>query len=361
MVRPARRNLRVQPLSMPKRRSHGAIVRHHSHMTSSLRLLPLTCLLAAALSAAEPAVPAVPAPEVPAAPAPKRTADSQWVFSLLPKSFQKNPNLELTVITEMTDEGKKLPPVTPEHPAYYVAESSGYHQLGDPSGEKKTVPQAEVERTLTKALARNGYHPAQLPAQPPTLAVFYTWGSHNILVEGDEENPALSGEQVARNLLDRAALVGGEKFAKELLELFNQADAMNTAASGHIAPGGQSPMTPEMMAFADPIHLFRMRNPKNDFLLDQTADDIYYVVASAYDYPSLAQNQRHLLWRTRMTVAAKGVSQVDTLPTLIATAAPYFGRAMDEAETLIRRTVPEGKVEIGTPREVAPAAPTTKP
>ena len=35
----------------------------------------------------------------------------QWVFSLLPKSFQKNPLLELTVITETTEAGKKLPPV----------------------------------------------------------------------------------------------------------------------------------------------------------------------------------------------------------------------------------------------------------
>ena len=45
------------------------------------------------------------------------------------------------------------------------------------------------------------------------------------------------------------------------------------------------------------------------------------------------------LWRTRMTVAAQGVSQEQTLPTLIATAAPYFGKDMTEPETLSKRTV----------------------
>ncbi len=307
-----------------------------------------------------PPAPVIPGP-VPQLKPPKSPESTQWVFSLLPKSFQQNPNLELTVITEMTDEGKKVTPVTPEHPAYYIAESSGYHQLGDPGGEKKIFPREEVERILTSALAKNGFLPAKPPAQPPTLAVFYSWGSDNILVEGDEENPSLSGDQVARNMLDRASLVGGEKFAKELLDLFNQAQAMSDAADTHVAPGGQSPMTPEMMAFANPINLFKMRNPKNEFLLDQTADDVYYVVASAYDYQSLAQNHRRLLWRTRMTVAAKGVSQEQTLPALIATAAPYFGREMDEAETLIKRPVRDGKVEVGTPVVVgadgAPAKP----
>ena len=143
--------------------------------------------------------------------------------------------------------------------------------------------------------------------------------------------------------------------------MFEQADAMGDAASAHMPPGAQSPITPEMMAFADPVHLFRMKNPKNDFLLDQSADDVYYVVASAYDYRALAQNQRHLLWRTRMTVASKGVSQIDTLPTLIASAAPYFGRDMAEAETLIKRTVRSGNVEIGTPVVVGAAPDATDP
>jgi hypothetical protein len=335
-----------------------------------LRLLASVLLMAAARAQTPPsAVPMPPSPPLPTAtlppsnrPTPKKEEASQWVFSLLPKSFQQNPNLELTVITEMTEEGKKLPPVSSEHPAYYITQSSGYHQLGDSSGDKKIMTQAEVERILAKSLAANGYHPAQEPAQPPSLAIFYTWGTHNMLVEADADNPAFSAQQVARNLLDRAALVGGEKFAKQMLDLFLQADAMAQATNIPTPPDGQPIMSQDQLDFTNPVHQFKMQAPKNEFLVDQFADDVYYVVASAYDYKSLGAKQRKLMWRTRMTVAAKGVSQEQSMPTLIAAAAPYFGREMDEAETLVKHAVPEGKVEIGTATVVPPnSAPAPQP
>ena len=331
-----------------------------------LRLLSLTGLLATAAFAAEPAM---PVPDAAAALAPKKPEKSQWVFSLLPKSFQKNPRLDLTVITEMTEEGKKLPPVTPANPAYFIAQSSGYHQLGDSVGNEKTLPVAEVERILTRSLATSGYLPAKPPEIQPSLVVFYTWGTHSLLVEPDPDNPSLSPIAVERNILDRAAMVGGEKFARELLKLFSQADDMATAnqmpppdPSGAVAP--ISPILgPDQMAFANPVNLFKMQNPKNEFLVDQAADDIYYVVASAYDYRAISQHQRILLWRTRMTVAAQGVSEVQTLPTLITTAGPYFGKDMGESEILSRRPVPDGRVEIGEPVVVGnePVAPKKDP
>lgn len=323
-------------------------------------LAAFSALAAQPPPATPPPAPVLPPVDLALKPTVKKEESKQWVFSLLSKSLQKNPNLELTVITEMTDEGKKLPPVTPEHPAYYVLQSSGHHQMGDSTGGDKGLPQADVERILTRSLAANGFHPAQAPAQPPTLAIFYIWGSHNLLVEGDPDNPTLSAQQVARNLLDRAALVGGEKFAKQMLDLFQQADAFADGtytppptASGAATPG-QAVFTPEQTEMLNPVYQFKLKNPKNEFLVDQAADDIYYVVASVYDYKSLAEKRRRLLWRTRMTVSAKGVSEDLSLPTLIATAAPYFGREMDEADTLVKRTVPEGKVDIGTPTVVPP-------
>lgn len=326
------------------------------------RLAPLPCYSALAfLALALLARAADPAPAKPAA-SPKKSGESQWVFSLLPKSFQKNPQLDLTVITEMTEAGKKLPPVSPSTPAYFVTQSGGYRALGHAPGHEKSLSPEQVEKTLTHALAANGYLPAQPPAQPPTLAVMFVWGSHNLLVEGDEENPVLSGNAVARNLLDRAALVGGEKFAKEMLELFKQADAMALAnppprvdPSGSV-PGIEPILGAAQMEFMNPVHQFKLRSAKNEFLVDQAAEDVYYVVASAYDYASLAKNHRVLLWRTRMTVAAQGVSQEQTLPTLIASAAPFFGKEMVEPEILTRRPVRDGNVEVGVPTVVEPAA-----
>jgi hypothetical protein len=305
------------------------------------RLHLLLCPLA--LVAGEPAAPA------PAAPPKSDSGKSQWVFSILPKSMQKNPLLDLTVITEMTDAGRKLPPVSATNPAYFEAHSSGFKQLGDPPGNEKSLSQEEIEKVLVRALASSGYRPAAMPDHPPTLLIFYTWGSHNRKEEADADNPTLSAEMVARNVLDRAALVGGEKFAAKLVDLFQQADAMQAASTAHIAPGGQPVITPEMMDFANPVAMFRRASAKNDELLEQTSGDVYYVVASAYDYRFAAANRRVLLWRTRMTVAAQGVSQEQTLPTLVLSAAPYFGKDMAETEVLTKRAVRDGTVEIGTP------------
>jgi hypothetical protein len=329
-------------------------------MNAPRRLAPLLALPALALSlfGAEP---------TPVKPAEKRSGESQWVFSLLPKSFQKNPLLELTVITETTEAGKKLPPVSPQKPAYYIAQSAGYRALGHAPGREKSLTAEQVEKLLTHSLATNGYRPAATPEHPPSLVIIYTWGSHNLLVEGDDENPSLSADLVARNLLDRAALVGGEKFAKEMLELFRQADAMAIAnPPARVDPSGLVPgidpiLGPAQMAFMNPVHQFKLRSSKNEFLVDQAAANVYYVVASAYDHDALLKKVRKLLWRTRLTVSADGVSQVQTLPTLIATGGPFFGKEMSEPEILSKRPVPAGTVEVGIPTVVEPgASPTPK-
>jgi hypothetical protein len=268
-----------------------------------------------------------------------------WIFALLPKTFQKNPKLELTAITEMTANGRKLPVVTPEHPAYYVLSSNGYHQQGETSSREKPMAQTDVARLLEKALAANGYHPGE-PGKPPTLVIYYTWGTHNTLEEADEDNPVHSGAEIARNLLDRAALVGGEKFAREVLRVIRETDDMNTAAMASMGSGGQPPISPEMFAFSNPLNLFRLHSAKNDLMINQSANNVYYVVASAYDLATLAE-KKLLLWRTRMTVSSNGLAQEQSVPAMIATAAPFFGRDMTEPEIVVRRVLNETNIKIG--------------
>lgn len=119
------------------------------------------------------------------------------------------------------------------------------------------------------------------------------------------------------------------------------------------------------MAFANPVEQFKRRAPKNEMLVDQAASDVYYVVASAYDHRSISSTRKTLLWRTRMTVSSAGVSAAQSLPTLVLTAAPFFGKDMPEAEVLSKRSLREGTVEIGTPTVVedkpSPSAPPSPP
>jgi hypothetical protein len=299
-------------------------------------------------------------------------AESGGNFEFLPKAFQRNPKLDMTVITEMTDAGKKLPPVSAQAPAYYVAHSGGYRAVGEHASQPP-FPAAETERLLKTTLAQRGFQPAT-PEHPPSLLIVYVWGPHNYpdipdgsvasSASSDSPDPAGSAQDsIIANVLDRAALAGGDKFAAEVRRAIEERVANYETLPSHGMGDGLSAAAAlyEMNQLMDPVKLLADKSAKNAFLISQAGDDCYYVVASAYDYRSVAGNHRQLLWRTRMTVNARAVSQAQALPTLIATAGPYLGREMTEPEVLVKRALDRGQVEIGQPKVVEMPAKPTEP
>jgi hypothetical protein len=305
---------------------------------ASLLLLPL------AMRAGGPAAnqPARPSTE---------SSTGQWVFSLLPKSFQDNPFVDQTMITEMTEDGRKLPTPSTENPAYYAAQAMGYHTEGHATAAEQPPPQASVESSLWRALAGNGYLPAA-PGHPPTLLIIYAWGVHNNLDQGSDEVGGAFVDVGHKNLLSRAILVGGTRFAAELKDALQKHDLQR-----------ESPVTDVL----DPLKLFVERDPKTRQLFEQSKAACYFVVASVYDYQAGIRGERKLLWRSKMTVDAAGVSMADTLPTLILNAGKYLGRDMPESATFTQPINRNGQVNLG-PMEVkeymdksAPPKPETKP
>lgn len=236
--------------------------------------------------------------------------------------------LEMTVNTEFTDYGRMLRPASPTQPVYYLPLPAGYKQLGAPMGGGKPPPVADLERAMKKSLAGNGYFAAEENGPKPTLVLIYYWGSHNTL---DPETRAAFPELAARNRLERAVLVGGKKYANQ------------TRSNLEWGPGLEE------------------RTVEREFLRDQINEDIYYVVASAYDYNSVARGDKKLAWRTSMTVNAIGVSMAETLGPLIAVASPFFGRETVEPQIDVRRSPRTGKVEMGAPTVVSDKAPENKP
>ena len=88
-------------------------------------------------------------PAAASAPVPPQKPESAWNFSLLPKAFQKHPRLAISIITEMTDEGRKITPPTPANPAYYRAYSAGYHEEGTGGYESgKKVSEENLEKRM---------------------------------------------------------------------------------------------------------------------------------------------------------------------------------------------------------------------
>src|SRR4051812_23508989 len=250
-----------------------------------------------------------------ASPGKTESSEGAAVFSFLPRSLSKNPLVDQTVITEMSEEGKKLPLPSPAHPVYYTAQAGGFKMIAgqDALGEHPPTA-AEVEAAMRRALAVNGYQPA--PAgQPAALFIIYHWGVHTTLDEGSAEVEGSAKVDAGHaNLLSRAALVGGTKFAAELKRALADQDAHDEGMT-YVNVG---------VSNYGPLRRFTERDRKTTQLYEQSLAPCYYVVVSAYDYAAAAHGEHRLLWRSKLTVEANGVAMVDTVPMLIANGAQYF-------------------------------------
>lgn len=302
--------------------------------------------------------------------------ENRNVFSLLPKSLQKKPLVDLNIITEMTPEGRRSPPAALATPVYFVSKSGGLLQLGMGASTNEDQPAFErLEKMLEASLARSGYLPATKD-HPPTLAIIYSWGAHSSMIPEDADDPlgtkkidpndpdsnqqlpGVSTRLLLKELIDRARLVGGEKFADELQKaLVDELDAIHNSGSYRYSPeglGGDEVKHPDILtdySFISPVERFRQRSAKHRALFEDALRSVYFVIASAYDFNALAANSRILLWRTKMSVNSSGLAMAESLPTLITAAAPYFGKDMLEVEVLTQRLNREGSVRLG-PLEV---------
>lgn len=283
----------------------------------------------------------------PAAPvAPAQDEAPRFVFSLLPKSLQRRPRVDFNVLTTLTPAGKQLAVPSTEQPAYYVLEQGINRNVGVGAEHNlKSPPVEKIKEVLQAALAQSGYRPSD-EQHPASLVVIFHWGSSSYNPSEDDGSDELMRRKV---LLDRAMLLAGEKFALRVSEAMEQIDR-------------NAGMLPEMAAMV-PNPFEQMMNESHQMarLVDELFSSSYFVVASAFDYAAMAKNQPLLLWRTKMTVNSIGVNMTETVPPLIASAAPYFGRDMETPMLVSKQISRDGKVEIGEAKvieaDVRPAPP----
>jgi hypothetical protein len=220
-------------------------------------------------------------------------------FSLLPKSFQREPLLQMTLYCALTPYGKTLPRTTPETPTRYILHQGDMKEFGEIyAGQVAPAPEY-LQRMLTRSLTVNGYLPSTEGSPPPALALFYHWGPYQAM---DQEDRRAFPEQARRQRRERAKLVGGDVFARQ---------------------------TDEALSFS---RLFP-RTTIREYLDYQAEHDLYYAIVSAYDYAALTRGERKLVWRANLTVNAEGVNLAESLPPLVLSAGPVMGR--DTAEPLI--------------------------
>jgi hypothetical protein len=285
-------------------------------------------------------------------------APSAWVFSLLPKAFQKNPRLAFNVFTEMTPEGRRRPLASSEGPVYYIAQTGTVFNGGLLGPDEHLDPLAvkQLPVVLARALAENGYRPAEGTGRAPSVAIIYQFGSYSfnpppsvadIAPDGDVPAPE---RDVRRALLTRALLLGGQTFAEEVSDAMERVDQKALLERTFVAPeGGESFMGSVGAMLPEPFERLRAQNAEKERLIDELFSSSYFVVASAYDLPALTHGRRILLWRTKMTVNSLGVNMAESLPPLIESAAPYLGRETKAPVALNARITRSGHVDVGSP------------
>jgi hypothetical protein len=285
----------------------------------------------------------------------KMDKSDNFVFQLLPNSLSRNPRLDMSVITEMTVLGKKLRPPSPEQPYYFVAQSGGYKKLGmaAPANEKSPLPE-ELEKMMFGALAKSGFLPGD-KTHPATLVIIYHWGSYtSTKPETDADMPEVPEVLLRKELLERAAVVGGLKFSAELAQALEEEDNYSQSTAARVDPTGNVSTIPSVAGDLaanftntfNPMQRFINRDDATRRLCEMALGSCYFVIASAYDAGAIAQGKKLLLWRTKMSVLANGVALKETIRPMITHAGNYFGRDMSGPVTLSRR-VSDGKVQIG--------------
>jgi hypothetical protein len=226
------------------------------------------------------------------------------VAALLAPGLARAENRDVNVIVDMSPAGRKAVHPTPDHPAYYLPTLVPYVQTGDVvAGDQPPSEHALVHLVATE-LAKQGYLVAV--NRTPDLVIAIAWGSIRPTIEDDHVG--------MRDKIRMNALVLGHTYV----------DVHSEGAFGQ------------------------------DEFLDETHDDRFYVVVTAYDYKAHAdKNKKVILWKAKMSVPSQGVTFDDMLVPLVTAGGPNFGRETINHPKLLP-SVPDGTVQVGTPTVKSP-------
>lgn len=203
--------------------------------------------------------------------------------------------LEAITVTELTPAAMLRRQPTPERPIYYAGMSGGFVSLGGVKAGEKPIARKEVNRTILKALAKEGYLPATA-GHAPEIILVWRWGTFNRAVI-----PGSMGYDIQVNRHQMLQFLGGEKLGL------------------HTGPNEQ--LLREYLSTG-----LEFARPDVSRLNDVATDDLYFAIVSAYDVVPGKKDRPVLLWQTRISAPARGFWLPDALPSMLAMAHPYIGR-----------------------------------
>ena len=228
--------------------------------------------------------------------------------------------VQVITSTDMMPAGSLLRPPSPSAPVYYFAANAGYHDFGGIIAGDRLPATGDMIKFLARALAKAGFLPADAE-HPPTECIVFTWGTfyRDIM---PSMNPDWPGTQM--NRLAMVRFLGGDKL-------------------------GLVPDSPDPWNASEMPGLTRF-NPDAEAIADVARDDLYVVALAGYEFPVKEPKHPKLLWRTKISCPARGLVMADTLPTMVAIAAPYIGRETGAPVWVNASDKFKPEVRIGNPK-----------
>lgn len=203
------------------------------------------------------------------------------------------------VVSDLTDDGRKVEHPTKDKPVYYVPRVIGYQALGNTSVGELLVKPELVLHEAAKALAKEGYLVATKETAAPSLILLFQWG---YLMPTRNDEGAITTDFEGKKM---TGLIAGQK-------------------AGDLYPKFDSDIT------------------------EATTEDRYFVLIAAYDLDAyVAHKEKKLLWVTKMSTPMAKTSLEDVVPMLISRGTPVFGRDSGHPKVEIVPEAKEGKVESG--------------
>lgn len=241
----------------------------------------------------------------------------------------------------------RLPDKSFQPETYTFAEGGRYDApiAGDPIDQ---VTFLDVAREMIGPLAKQGYVQSATPADTQLL-IFVFWGTTRGTEDpyGDPYSDMLQSASADIGALQRDGTLEQKWAADQRMastvtmlqmeqDMKDKIDQRNAGILGFQTELWRAYTTFGTTAAAD--------------LLSELRSNRYFVVLKAYDFQlAWKEKRRKVLWEARFSIRERGVVFREQLPAMADFASNYFGK---ELNNLIRRPLPEVKIEYGRPEVI---------
>jgi hypothetical protein len=226
---------------------------------------------------------------------------------ITPALAKAPPGPEVLVVADVLLEGGVLPEPTAEKPVHYVLLGGIERDLGGSLAGLPPTPPGRLRESLVQALTRRHFIESRLGEPIPAVAIVFTWGTALLdtydLLNVDQNTAEETSTTLTFNQREIFQLLGINKARQRLM---SASDALD---------------------LTDALHTDRL-----------------YIFVAALDLAALRQRKIKPLWRTRMSIEARGTSLAESMEVMLASAAPFFGR--EEARPVFVDDARRRKVEV---------------